>query len=151
MKEVYCHYVKKWIPLGRSRTKCPKCGAELGVSGHLIRDTTPKWRLYERKHFARIDSGKEFLFQIEYAIISPEGVCTRYSVETPAGHLPYRQLYEAKTENGEFWLWDLTGQKLEFILQYEGWKKSKRKALEAKTEERNQEYLSNGSLPYFPF
>jgi hypothetical protein len=40
MKETYCHYSKKWIPLGRARTRCPKCGAEIGMDGftHNVRE-----------------------------------------------------------------------------------------------------------------
>ncbi len=35
--EVYCHYAKDWIALGRARKKCPHCGATLGT-GHPVRD-----------------------------------------------------------------------------------------------------------------
>jgi hypothetical protein len=41
-REVYCHYARNWIPLGRARTRCPRCGAILGT-GHPVRDAeTPK-------------------------------------------------------------------------------------------------------------
>lgn len=30
-KETYCHYERQWIPLGKHRTRCPKCGAELDL------------------------------------------------------------------------------------------------------------------------
>jgi hypothetical protein len=30
---VYCHYEGKNVPLGRSRKRCPKCGAVLGKTG----------------------------------------------------------------------------------------------------------------------
>lgn len=26
---VYCHYAHDWIPMGRARTRCPDCGAEV--------------------------------------------------------------------------------------------------------------------------
>jgi hypothetical protein len=36
-REVYCHYARNWIPLGRARTRCPRCGAILGT-GHPVRE-----------------------------------------------------------------------------------------------------------------
>lgn len=36
MREVYCHYKKDWIALGRSRKKCPHCGATLN-NAHPVR------------------------------------------------------------------------------------------------------------------
>lgn len=36
--EVYCPYLRDWTPLGRSRKKCPRCGAVLGNSTHPTRD-----------------------------------------------------------------------------------------------------------------
>jgi hypothetical protein len=36
-REIYCHYARKWIPLGRARTRCPRCGAILGT-GHPTRN-----------------------------------------------------------------------------------------------------------------
>ena len=29
--EVYCPYLRGWKPLGRSRKKCPHCGAMMGL------------------------------------------------------------------------------------------------------------------------
>lgn len=29
VREVYCIYSRTWVPLGRSRTRCPNCHAEL--------------------------------------------------------------------------------------------------------------------------
>lgn len=37
-REVHCPYARDWIPLGRSRTKCPRCGATLNTNTHPIRD-----------------------------------------------------------------------------------------------------------------
>lgn len=36
--EVYCPYARAWIPLGRSKKKCPRCGAALKTSTHPTRD-----------------------------------------------------------------------------------------------------------------
>lgn len=36
--EVYCHYARQFIPLGRSKTKCPRCGCALGMAGHETRE-----------------------------------------------------------------------------------------------------------------
>lgn len=35
--EVYCHYKGGWIPLGRSRKKCPYCGAAIDFGSHPIK------------------------------------------------------------------------------------------------------------------
>lgn len=37
MREVYCYYERAWIPMGRNRTRCPKCGAVIGGSSHPVR------------------------------------------------------------------------------------------------------------------
>jgi ribosomal protein S27AE len=37
-QEVYCPYKRDWLPLGRSRKKCPRCGAVLGTNTHPTRD-----------------------------------------------------------------------------------------------------------------
>jgi ParB/RepB/Spo0J family partition protein len=37
-KEVFCIYDRKWIPMGRSRTRCPACGAAIG-DAHKLRET----------------------------------------------------------------------------------------------------------------
>lgn len=129
---------------------CPTCGGTGKIeTPKVVRDNSPKWQLFERKHFVKNDKGKEFLFQTEYAIISPEGVCTWHRIIAPLGNLEFKCIYEAMTKDGgEIWFWDFEGQKLDFIKQYEGWKKSSRRAASAKTEEENQEYLSRGYLPY---
>lgn len=36
-QEVYCHYQKAWVPLGRARKRCPHCGANLDGT-HRVRD-----------------------------------------------------------------------------------------------------------------
>lgn len=36
--EVYCHYLKDWVPLGRARKKCPHCGATINTGTHPTRD-----------------------------------------------------------------------------------------------------------------
>lgn len=33
---VWCHYAMRLIELGRSRTRCPNCRAEIGNSGHNV-------------------------------------------------------------------------------------------------------------------
>lgn len=38
-REVYCCYRGGWIPLGRARSRCPRCGAALGGEAHRVRDT----------------------------------------------------------------------------------------------------------------
>lgn len=38
-REVYCCYRGAWIPLGRARSRCPRCGATLGDEAHRVRDT----------------------------------------------------------------------------------------------------------------
>ena len=38
VKEVYCHYAGDWLPLGRARTRCPRCGCELGKAMHDTRE-----------------------------------------------------------------------------------------------------------------
>jgi hypothetical protein len=37
-REVDCSYARDWIPLGKSRTNCPRCGAALNTSTHPTRD-----------------------------------------------------------------------------------------------------------------
>lgn len=37
MPEVYCHYVRQWIPLGRARKYCPRCGAAISIGDHELR------------------------------------------------------------------------------------------------------------------
>jgi hypothetical protein len=37
LRKVYCHYSKGWISMGRSRTRCPACGAEIGNSDHKVK------------------------------------------------------------------------------------------------------------------
>lgn len=37
-REVHCPYARDWIPLGRSRAKCPRCGAALDTGTHPTRD-----------------------------------------------------------------------------------------------------------------
>lgn len=37
-REVYCHYAREWLPMGRSRTRCPRCGADLSIGDHKLRD-----------------------------------------------------------------------------------------------------------------
>lgn len=41
-RETYCIYAREWIPLGRARTRCPRCGAVLTM--HEVRpiQNTPK-------------------------------------------------------------------------------------------------------------
>jgi hypothetical protein len=39
-KEIWCHYRQGWVPMGRSRKRCPVCGAVLKPKsdiGHKIR------------------------------------------------------------------------------------------------------------------
>lgn len=36
--EVYCDYARQWIPLGRARTRCPRCGAVIGGGTHATRN-----------------------------------------------------------------------------------------------------------------
>ena len=39
MKMVRCLYGGGWIAMGRSRTKCPRCGATVGKTmGHPLKD-----------------------------------------------------------------------------------------------------------------
>lgn len=89
--------------------------------------------LYERKFFSKDINGKKFLFQTEYAIISPAGIVTRYFIDAPIGHIPLRIVFvipAAEDTGGEFWIYDLTGQTLEFIKQFKEfgvWRKSKNK------------------------
>lgn len=33
-REVYCQYARAWIPLGRARKRCPRCGAAFDLSRH---------------------------------------------------------------------------------------------------------------------
>lgn len=37
VREVYCLYERKYVPMGRCRSRCPKCGAEVGNSTHTLR------------------------------------------------------------------------------------------------------------------
>lgn len=39
-QEIWCHYRREWAPMGRSRKRCPVCGAALkpkGDIGHRVR------------------------------------------------------------------------------------------------------------------
>ncbi len=39
MKETYCHYESAWVPLGRARTRCPICGAEMRLDKNNLENT----------------------------------------------------------------------------------------------------------------
>lgn len=32
-REVFCHYERDWVLLGRNRKTCPRCGASLSMKG----------------------------------------------------------------------------------------------------------------------
>lgn len=88
------------------------------------------WRLYERKWF--FGSDKPILFQTEYAIISPENIVSSYRIIAPLGNYSFAVEREGIT--------DLKGQTLEFIKQFDGWKKSAKKV--------SQENLARGYLRF---
>jgi len=38
MFEIFCSYTGSWSPLGRSKTRCPKCGGGVRMSQHQVRE-----------------------------------------------------------------------------------------------------------------
>lgn len=38
IREVWCIYERAWVPMGRSRSRCPLCGAEVG-DAHKLRES----------------------------------------------------------------------------------------------------------------
>ena len=50
-KEIYCHYRRVWLALGRARKRCPNCGGVIDAT-HQVRDAaaTPATREKETRH-----------------------------------------------------------------------------------------------------
>lgn len=90
-----------------------------------------KWQLWEKKTFSTVAGGKKFLFQTDYAFINPDGIISEHRVTNPYGCLPFKNLYER--ENG-FWQWDITGETIEFLKQYEGWRRAKHRMTDEQLE-----------------
>lgn len=40
--EIWCPYKNTWIPLGRSKKKCPYCGAVIGPKGGMSHEIRKK-------------------------------------------------------------------------------------------------------------
>lgn len=90
-----------------------------------------KWQLWEMKFFARLNGkGSLHLFQTDYVVVSPDGIVTQHRVDNPDGCLPFRWLYSFEN----YVLWDLTGQTLEFLKQFDGWKKRRTKLTDEELE-----------------
>lgn len=41
VRAVWCRFVRRWVPMRRARTRCPSCGAAIGVAGHVIEFLDP--------------------------------------------------------------------------------------------------------------
>lgn len=81
-----------------------------------------KWQLWKKETFSTVAGGKKFLFQTDYAFVRPDGIINELRVINPYGCLPFRNIYEA---DSGFWLWDLAGEPVEFLKQFDGWKKAR--------------------------
>lgn len=103
---------------------CPTCkGTGKIKSERKNHNDEPQWQLWEHKFIVTTGKGKRIVFQTEYAFITPDGIIDNYRISAPMGHYPLTMVYDGKT--------DLTGETLEFIKQFEGWKKSSRKVSQA--------------------
>lgn len=90
-----------------------------------------QWQLWKKETFAVGDNGRKFLFQTDYAFIRPDKIIDRLRVTNPHGCLPFRNVYEA---DGGFWLWDLRGERLEFLKRFDGWKRARHKMTDEQLE-----------------